>query len=154
MTGRSLDVKACCARARRPLAALAILRKRWPAEKESPLAFGGFSGGSKYTGWLTAAFVSRGRNVMGVYLSGCNENALLDAARHFDVLDGTFRKIPVFLQSGMKDTVSTPDDHRRIAKELERAGFENVRIQPAPGGHEVVPELLGEALDWFALRRK
>ena len=136
------------------IAALAALRSQWPAEKASPLAFGGFSGGSKYTGWLAAAFAAQGRNVMGVYLSGCNENALLHAARAFEVLDEKFRKVPVFLQSGVNDTVATPEDHRRIARELERAGFVNVRIAAAPGGHEVNPELLGEALEWYASRAK
>jgi hypothetical protein len=131
------------------IAALAILGKQWPVETNAPLAFGGFSGGSKYTGWLAAGFVARGRRVIGVYLSGCNENALLEAARSFDVLDAAFRRTPVFLQSGLDDKVATPEDHRRIARELERAGFGNVRVRPVPGGHEVVPSVLGEALDGF-----
>ena len=135
------------------IAALAILGKQWPAEAKAPLAFGGFSGGSKYTGWLSAGFVARGRQVGGVYLSGCNENALLEAARSFDVLDARFRRIPVFLQSGTDDKVATPDDHRRIARELERAGFQDVQVKPMPGGHEVSPAGLGEALDWFAQPR-
>lgn len=131
------------------IAALAVLRQQWPAEAKAPLAFGGFSGGSKYTGWLAAGFVARGRNVIGVYLSGCNENALLDAAKRFEVLDANFRRIPVFLQSGVNDRTSTPDDHRRIVKELGRAGFERVRLVTAPGGHETAPSILGEALEWF-----
>lgn len=131
------------------IAALAALRQQWPKGDAAPLAFGGFSGGSKYTGWLAAAFASRGRTVIGVYQSGCNENAVLDAARHFDLLYTQFRRIPVFLQSGANDRVATPDDHRRIAAELRSAGFHNVRIASPPGGHEVRSQPLGEALDWF-----
>jgi hypothetical protein len=131
------------------IAALAALRRQWPKGETAPLAFGGFSGGSKYTGWLAAAFASRGRTVIGVYQSGCNEDALLEAARHFGVLDVRFRKIPVFLQSGADDRVATPADHRRIASELTGAGFRNVRIASPPGGHEVTPATLGDALDWF-----
>lgn len=136
------------------IAALAALRKQWPVEGSAPLAFGGFSGGSKYTGWLAAAFAARGRQVIGVYLSGHNENALLEAARSFGVLDASFKAIPVFLQSGTDDRVSTPEDHRRVAHELERAGFRNVRVKPVPGGHDVVPEGLGEALEWFSRLRE
>ena len=130
-------------------AALAALRRVRPVTATAPLAFAGFSGGAKYSGWLAAAFAKQGRKVIGVYQSGINEETLSEAARHFGVLDTPFLKTPVFLQSGAKDTVATPDDHRRVAASLRRAGFENVRIETAPGGHEVDATSLREALEWF-----
>jgi len=130
-------------------AALAALQLQWPGAGKAPLAFGGFSGGSKYSGWLAAAFASQGRVIMGVYLAGINQNTLLSGARQFKVLDEAFRDIPVFLQSGEKDEVSTPADHRGVRDELRRAGFKNIRIEYFSGGHVSDARLLGTALDWF-----
>lgn len=133
-------------------AALAVLRRQRPASASAPLAFGGFSGGAKYSAWLAAAFTRQGRRVSGIYLAGINEDTLSGAARHFEVLDAGFRSVPVFLHSGAGDAVATPEDHRKVAASLRRAGFGNVRLVSTPGGHEVEPAPLGEALGWFAAR--
>lgn len=130
-------------------AALAVLRNQWRKATNAPLAFGGFSGGAKYSGWLAAAFARQGRTVAGIYAAGSNEDTVAEAARHFGVLDAGFRRVGVFLQTGLGDAVATPDDQRRIAALLARAGFENVRVVTPPGGHEVDPRPLGEALEWF-----
>jgi len=130
-------------------AALAVLELQWPGAGRAPLAFGGFSGGSKYSGWLAAAFASQNRAIMGVYLAGINQNTLVSGAHQFKVLSEAFRGIPVFLQSGEKDEVSTPSDHRGVRDELRRAGFRNIRIEYFRGGHVVDAQLLGTALEWF-----
>ncbi|MGE3451522.1 MAG: MBL fold metallo-hydrolase [Burkholderiales bacterium] len=130
-------------------AALAVLRKLWPEGGKAPLAFGGFSGGAKYSCWLAAAFAREGRTVIGLYLAGVNEEALVPAATRLGVLDDAFRRIPVFLQSGEGDTVATPADHRRILSELKRAGFTNVRLESIPGPHAVEPGPLRTALAGF-----
>jgi len=133
-------------------AALAVLRKQRPTTATANLAFAGFSGGAKYSGWLAAAFARQGRTVIGVYQSGVNADTLSEAARHFG-LDASFRKTPVFLHSGAKDAIATPEDHRKVAASLRRAGFENVRIETRPGGHEIDPPSLREALEWFVAFR-
>jgi predicted esterase len=130
-------------------AALAVLELQWPAAGKAPLAFGGFSGGAKYSGWLAAAFTSQGRNVTGIYVAGINTDAIVAAAEHFKVLNANFKRIPIFLQSGENDDVATPADHRNIYDELTRVGFKNVRIEKFPGTHEVNPGLLRKALEWF-----
>jgi len=130
-------------------AALAVLALQWPEAGRAPLAFGGFSGGAKYSGWLAAAFASQGRTVIGVYLAGINQDTLVSAAQQFKVLDETFRRIPVFLQSGEKDEIATPGDHRGVQEELKRAGFRHTRIEHFPGPHVVDPRPLRTALDWF-----
>lgn len=130
-------------------AALAALELQWPGAGKAPLAFGGFSGGSKYSGWLAAAFASQNRAIIGVYLAGINLNTLVSAARQFKVLNEAFRAIPVFLQSGERDEVSTPSDHRGVRDELRHAGFRNIRVEYFPGGHVVDARLLGTALEWF-----
>lgn len=131
-------------------AALAALRNRWRKATSARIAFGGFSGGAKYSGWLAAAFARHGRTVAGIYLAGCNEDTVTEAARHFGVIDAGFRRVGIFLHAGAADTVATAQDQRRILAALERAGFENLRTLTTTGGHEVDPGALGEALEWFA----
>jgi predicted esterase len=131
------------------VAALAALTSQWPGAAKAPLAFGGFSGGSKFSGWLAAAFANEGRTVIGIYVAGINENVILSAAQDFKVLNDRYKHIPVFLQSGDKDEVATPADHRRIQAELKNAGFKNVRIEYFPGEHNENAGPLRIALEWF-----
>ena len=130
-------------------AALAVLAKVWPGASKAPLAFGGFSGGAKYSGWLAAAFASQGRTVIGIYIAGINQETLVAAATQFNVLNAAFKRIPVFVQAGNGDKVATPADHQDVVTDLKRAGFKNVRFELTQGAHEVDPEPLGAALDWF-----
>ena len=130
-------------------AALATLELQWPSARKAPLAFGGFSGGAKYSGWLAAAFARQGRHIAGIYLAGINADAVISAARHFKVLDAEYKRIPIFLQYGEDDAISTPADHRIISEELLRVGFKNVRIESFKGAHEVDPTPMRKALLWF-----
>ena len=130
-------------------AALAVLDLQWPAAFNAPLAFGGFSGGGKYSAWLAAAFASRGRAVIGIYLAGINTNEVSPAAEQFKILDPNYKRIPIFLQSGERDAIATPEDHITIRDELRRLGFKNVRLDYTSGAHEVDPVPLGKALGWF-----
>lgn len=130
-------------------AALAVLRRQWPLAGNARLAFGGFSGGAKYSGWLAAAFASQGRTVAGIYLAGINSDTVVPAAEQFKLLNPGFQRTPIFLQSGDNDAVATPADHRKIQGELTRAGFTNVRVESFPGTHQVNPDPLRKALDWF-----
>ena len=129
--------------------ALAGLELQWPSAGKARLAFGGFSGGAKYTGWLAAAFASQGRNVAGIYLAGIDTDAVVPAARHFNVLNPDFKRVPIFLQYGDSDDVATPTEHWSVYDELKRAGFKNLRIEKFRGTHEVHPAPLRKALDWF-----
>ncbi len=129
--------------------ALAALATRWPETATSPLAFAGFSGGAKFAGWLAAAFARQGRTVIGLYQAGINEDTLLAAATRFDVLDARLRHLPVFLQSGRRDDIATPMDHRAIAAALKKAGFDRVRVVSVDGGHQVDAAPLADALEWF-----
>ena len=130
-------------------AALAVMGRQWSRGATAPLAFGGFSGGAKYAGWLAAAFASQGRTVIGIYLAGINQDTLIDAAMQFKVLNSDFKRIPVFLQAGEQDEVATVAAHEDIASELIRAGFKNVRVVSFPGPHEVEAGPIGNALEWF-----
>jgi predicted esterase len=130
-------------------AALAVLKLQWPGAAKAPLGFGGFSGGAKCSGSLAAAFASEGRTIIGIYLAGINEDTVTPAARTFNVLGETYRRVPIFLQSGETDEIATMADHRRVYDDLKHAGFRNVRIEHFAGAHEIYPPPMRLALDWF-----
>ena len=130
-------------------AALAALQLKWPAAAEAPLAFGGFSGGAKHSGWLAAAFVAQERKVIGVFQAGINEESFIKAGKQFKVDNADFLRIPVFLLVGDRDRMSTPNAHRRVEKQLKKAGVEHVKLEIIPGPHYVNPAPLKGALEWF-----
>jgi len=130
-------------------AALSVLELQRPSAARAPLAFGGFSNGAKYSGWLAAAFASQGRSIAGIYLAGINTDSVVAAARDFKVMNAGFRRVPVFLQYADHDVDATPTDHWRIYDELKRAGFRNLRVESIRGTHEVNPTPLRKALEWF-----
>jgi predicted esterase len=130
-------------------AALALLGQQMPGARTAPLAFGGFSGGAKYSGWLAATFASQGRNIIGIYLAGINADTLVPAAKQLAVLNDKFKRTPVFLQSGRTDEIATPAAHATVFADLKRAGFRNVRVEYFDGGHEIDPRPMNEALQWF-----
>jgi predicted esterase len=134
------------------LAAVALdaVHPQWRDAGGATLAFAGFSGGAKYSGWLAALFASQHARVAGIFLSGVNEEPVATAARQFKVLDDDFRSVPVFLQAGRSDTVATPAQHREILAELRRRGFRLLRLEVVEGGHKVDATWLQAALEWFA----
>jgi len=135
------------------LAALLALQSHWKDAGRAPLAFAGFSGGAKYSGYLAALFRRNGARLAGVYMAGVNENAFGQAARQLGVLDDALREVPVFLQGGARDRVATPAQHRAIESELAKDGFRHVRLEFVPGGHSLEPQPLADALRWFAQLR-
>ena len=131
-------------------AALAGLERQWPGAAQAPVAFGGFSGGAKHSGWLAAEFATQGRFAIGVYQAGINQETLALAAKQFKVLNDSFRRIPVFLLGGYEDQIAPPDAHHDVESDLKRAGFRNVRLEFFDGPHAVDPRPLKKALEWFA----
>ncbi|MBA4137729.1 MAG: hypothetical protein C0518_10470 [Opitutus sp.] len=130
-------------------AALAALENWMPGAQHWPLALAGFSGGAKISGWLAAIFALEGQIPLGVFQAGINENTLASGEKQFRVKAPGFKQVPVFLLSGDKDEIATPDDHRRILRELKRAGYTHVELESFAGPHGVDPRPLKRALDWF-----
>jgi hypothetical protein len=131
-------------------AALAALQIEWPGLADWPVAFGGFSGGAKFSGWLAGLSALNGRLPVGIYLAGCNEPTPVDAADIKGVPRWKFVRVPVFLSSGDKDPIATPDQHRRVLIALRGIGFQTVRMESHPGRHEIYQPHLQQALEWFA----
>lgn len=130
-------------------AALNGLAHEWPAARRWPIAFGGFSGGAKRSGWMAAFFTRQGRRPIGVFQTGINHETVAQAGRDYRVRDPEYTSIPVFLLSGDKDVISTPKEHRQVLADLGRGGFKHTRLETFPGPHAIAPAPLRTALDWF-----
>lgn len=133
-------------------AALNRLAAAWPGAETWPVAYGGFSGGSKYSGFLAAMSARDGRMPVGIFLGGCNAPTPALGRVQYNA-PRAFRDVPVFLSSGDDDPVSTPHDHRQVRLALTNDGFRHVRLETYAGRHVVHAAHLGVALAWFdALR--
>ena len=131
-------------------AALATLALQWPGADKCAAGLRRLFGRRQVFGLARRRLCGRGaQTIIGIYLAGINQDTLVAAAEQFKVLDAKFKNVPVFLQSGEKDEVATPADHRAIFADLRRAGFRRVQVEYFPGAHEVEPAPLRTALDCF-----
>jgi hypothetical protein len=130
-------------------AALEAIRKEWPQSARWPVAFAGFSGGSKRSGVLGVMLARSGSvRVCGFFLSGINEDRLGEAYRTYHPGAGLL-EVPVWLSSGSDDRIATPQAHNLVKASLERAGFRRVRLEQFGGGHQLKMSEVRRALQWF-----
>jgi hypothetical protein len=130
-------------------AALEAVRKDWPQSAKWPLAFAGFSGGSKRSGVLGAMLAKTGSvRICGFFLSGINEDRLSESYKTYQPGRG-FLEVPVWLSSGDRDTVATPQSHTLVKASLERTGFRHVRLEQFAGQHQLKMSEVRRALQWF-----
>src|SRR3954469_8243632 len=130
-------------------AALEAIRKDWPQSARWPVAFAGFSGGSKRSGVLGAMLAKSGSvRVCGFFLSGINEDRLGESFRTYQPGRG-FLEVPVWLSSGSSDSVATPQAHNLVRASLVRVGFKRVRLEQFGGGHQLKMSEVRRALQWF-----
>jgi hypothetical protein len=130
-------------------AALEAIRKEWPQSARWPVAFAGFSGGSKRSGVLGVMLAKSGSvRVCGFFLSGINEDRLGESYRTYQPGAGLL-EVPVWLSSGASDGVATPQAHNLVKASLERIGFKRVRLEQFGGGHQLKMSEVRRALQWF-----
>jgi hypothetical protein len=130
-------------------AALETIRKEWPQISKWPVAFAGFSGGSKRSGVLGVMLAKSGSvRVCGFFLSGINEDRLGEAYRTYQPGRG-FLEVPVWLSSGASDPIATPQAHNLVRASLQRTGFKRVRLEQFGGGHQLKMSEVRLALQWF-----
>ncbi|MBV6500586.1 MAG: hypothetical protein CJBNEKGG_03067 [Prosthecobacter sp.] len=130
-------------------AALEALADAWPASKQWPIATGGFSGGAKYSGWLGGWFSESGRNVLGMFMAGCNQDMASMALDELRPPKKVFNTAKVFLSIGTRDTIAGPDKGDAVVKSLKRSGFDETQMVVFEGGHEFRQDHLMTAMSWF-----
>ena len=130
-------------------AGLQMIRNNWPQSARWPVAFAGFSGGAKSSGFLGAMLAkNRGFKICGFFLVGMNTDRL-SAAYHEQQPPADFLKVPVWLSSGTADQIARPGAVEGVYSSLKRSGFERVRLEHFSGGHTVDSAEVQRALHWF-----
>jgi hypothetical protein len=135
-------------RAGHTLAALDALNRSFPGSEKWPIVCAGQSGGAKRASYLAPLLAAGGYRVAGIFLEGMNEERITQAYRRFKP-GHDFLRTPVFLSSGVYDMIATLEQQNAVENSMRRTGFENIRHTTFPGGHEVRPTQLQEALRWF-----
>lgn len=135
-------------RAGHTLAALDALHRSFPGSVKWPIACAGQSGGSKRASYLAPLLAARGYRLAGIFLTGMNEERITEGYRRFQP-GRDFLRTPIFLSSGVRDMIATLEQQNAVENSMRRTGFKNIRHTTHPGGHEVRPTQVQEALRWF-----
>jgi S-formylglutathione hydrolase FrmB len=135
-------------RAGHTLAALDALKRSFPGAQKWPIVCAGQSGGSKRASYMAPLLAAGGYRVAGIFLEGMNEERITQGYRRFNP-GRDFLRTPIFLSSGVHDMIATPEQQNAVENSMRRTGFENIRHPTFPGGHQVLPTQLQEALRWF-----
>lgn len=135
-------------RAAMTLAALDALHASFPGSNKWPVACAGYSGGAKRTGLIAPLLALAGNRMIGIYLTGINEDRLSVAYHQFRP-SPAFLDTPIFVSSGASDTVAKPNEQYQVKLSMERTGFRRVRFETFPEGHVVKNARTLEALRWF-----
>ena len=125
------------------------LHAAWPAARNWPVAACGFSGGAKRSGFLGALLCADNRPVIGMYMGGCNEDMATAGLKEYRPDRSAFRKVPVYISAGKKDTTATVNSANQVRLSLEATGFRDVRLETYDGGHAPDTPQITEALNWF-----
>ena len=135
-------------RAGHALAALDALNRSFPGSQKWPIVCAGQSGGAKRAGYMAPLLAAGGYRVAGIFLEGMNEERITEGYRRFKP-GRDFLRTAIFLSSGVRDMIATLEQQNAVENSMRRTGFENIRHTTFPGGHEVRPTQLQEALRWF-----
>lgn len=135
-------------RAGMTLAALDALHASFPGSKNWPVAVAGFSGGAKRAGSLTPLLAVAGNRIVGLFLTGVNEDRLSEGYRRFRP-GSSFLRTPVYISSGQLDNVARLAQQQEVKRAIEQTGFTRVRMEMTPHGHAVSRSAVRLALRWF-----
>jgi len=135
--------------------ALDYLYSQWPGSEKWPVACGGFSGGAKLSGEIAAMLADSGRRIIGIWMGGCNEDYASAGLNLYKPNPGLFKRVPIFIASGLTDDIATPSHANGVRESLEKTGFKNVRLESYDGGHHPVPpHMVKQGLLWFIAAAK
>lgn len=135
-------------RAGHTFAALDALHRSFPGSERWPIVAMGQSGGAKRASYLAPLFAVGGYRMAGIFLTGINEDRITEGCRRFKP-PRDFYSIPIFLSSGDKDRIATPNQQSAVENSMRRTGFKNIRHKTFAGGHEGWAPHVVEALRWF-----
>lgn len=135
-------------RAGMTLAALDALHRSFPGSGRWPIAVAGYSGGAKRAGTIAPLLAVAGNHVIGIFLTGVNEDRLSEGYRKFQP-GSAFLRTPIYMSSGQLDEIARVAQQQQVKRTIEQTGFTRIRLIPMPHGHAVSRSAIREALRWF-----
>ena len=130
------------------LAATHALQSSFPGSAKWPIACAGFSGGGKGVGYVAPLLARNGCRVVGIYMTGANEDHLSDGYARIEP-GANFLSTPIYIGAGQDDRIATVEQQYNVAGSIKRTGFNRMRIGTFRGGHEVNDGQTSVALGWF-----
>jgi hypothetical protein len=130
------------------LAAIHALHNSFPGSAKWPIACAGFSGGGKGVGYVAPLLARNGCRVIGIYMTGANEDRLSDGYARIQP-GANFLSTPIYISAGQDDRIATVEQQYNVAGSIKRTGFNRMRIGTFHGGHEVNDGQISVALGWF-----
>ena len=135
-------------------AAINALSAAWPNFTNWEFACAGFSGGAKASFYRVGDLLVSDLNVVGLFLTGCNQNMTDDAREETDYSKSDIRKIKVFISNGKNDPVSTTEHAESLKQSIKASRYGEIRLELNDGGHSINQDALREALAWFSSPEK
>jgi hypothetical protein len=130
------------------LAAVAALHHSFAGSDKWPVACAGFSGGGKGVGYVAPLLARNGCRVIGIYMTGANEDHLSDGYARIQP-GANFLNTGIYISAGRDDRIATVEQQYAVAGSIKRTGFHRMRIGTFHGGHEVNDAQTSIALHWF-----
>jgi hypothetical protein len=130
------------------LSAIDALHRSFPGSDKWPIGCAGFSGGGKGVGLVAPLLAKNGSRVVGIYITGANEDRLSEGYSRVGPSAG-FLNTPVYISAGRDDRIATVEQQYNVAGSIKRTGFQRIRIGTFHGGHEVNDAQTSIALRWF-----
>lgn len=135
-------------RAAMTLAAVDALHRGFAGSDKWPMACAGFSGGARRAGFIAPLLARFGCHIVGIYLTGVNEDHLSEGYLKFQPGAG-FLATPIFISSGRDDKIATLIQQYAVMSSIKKTGFLRVQIETFNGRHEVNRAETVTALRWF-----
>ena len=130
------------------LAAIDAVHRSFPGSNKWPVACAGFSGGGKGVGLVAPLLAKNGSRVVGIYITGANEDRLSEGYSRVAPGPG-FLTTPVYVSAGRDDRIATVEQQYNVAGSIKRTGFQRIKIGTFHGGHEANDAQTSIALHWF-----
>jgi hypothetical protein len=130
------------------MAAVAALHHSFAGSDKWPVACAGFSGGGKGVGYVAPLLARNGCRVIGIYMTGANEDHLSDGYARIQP-GANFLNTGIYISAGRDDRIATVEQQYAVAGSIKRTGFHRMRIGTFHGGHEVNDAQTSIALHWF-----
>ncbi len=130
------------------LAAISALHHSFPGSEKWPVACAGFSGGGKGAGLVAPLLARNGCRMIGIYLTGANEDRLSEGFARVHPGPG-FLNTPIYVAAGRDDRIATVEQQYNVLGSIKRTGFHRIRVGTFHGGHEVNDGQTTIALRWF-----